>query len=102
MFMRINWGKIKHGCWDEYEEKYIRTANEQQEAVGGPVARWLLRDLDDEDAGYAVSLWNTEEEMRTYTTSGDVRKRIEKEFGNLFTGEFSTKLCEVKHSTDYL
>ena len=102
MFMRINWGKIKPGSWEEYEKRYIRVADEQQQASGGPVARWLLRDMDDPDAGYAVSLWNTEQDLRNYSSSPETRKKIEAEFGELFTGEFSTKLCEVRHSTDYL
>jgi heme-degrading monooxygenase HmoA len=96
MFMRISWGRVKPGRWEEYESRYRAMVTGL--SVGPlPKQRWLLRDLDNPDAGYAVSLWDNEADMRAYSQDPEVRKRIEAEFGDLFTGEYTTKLCQVRH-----
>lgn len=96
MFMRISWGRVKDGMWDEYEKRYA-------EAVGasdGPKAssRWLARDMDDADAGYSISLWENEDDMRTYASDPAIREKVQETFGDLFTGEYETRHCRVEHT----
>lgn len=95
VFMRISRGRVKTGMWLEYERRYLQIVNS---GLGrpGPKARWLLRDLDDLDTGYTVSLWESEDAMRRYSSDPAIRAQIETTFKDLFTGEFETHQCEVR------
>jgi heme-degrading monooxygenase HmoA len=95
MFMRISWGRLRPGRWDEYESRYQRLSTGDMPGPK-PRRRWLLRDLESPDAGYTVSLWDSETDMRSYSTDPAVRARIEAEFRDLFTGEYTPRLCEVR------
>ena len=53
MIMRITWGKLRAGCWQEYEQAY-RTAVADKE-VPGLRGRWLARDVHDPDGGCALN-----------------------------------------------
>lgn len=94
MFMRISWGRVKPGKWQEYEKRY-REVLASAAGSQGASARWLLRDLDDPDAGYSVSLWESEEAMVRYSSDPDIRMKMQAAFNDLFTGEFETHLCDV-------
>ena len=95
MFMRISWGKVKDGQWDEYERRYVADTG-----AGGPRPdkKWLVRDLDDPNAGYSISLWANEADMRTYASDPDIRKNVEETYGDLFTGTYETRHCSVRQS----
>ena len=97
MYMRISWGRIKPGMWDEYERRYAEVAD----AVGGPkpVSRWLVRDINDPNAGYSVSLWDNEADLMTYASDPETRRKVQDTFGDLFTGEYETRLCRVQQSS---
>jgi heme-degrading monooxygenase HmoA len=94
MFMRITWGKLKPGAWDSYEAAY-RKVMPQTLAVPGIRGRWLIRDLDESDAGYSIAMFDTEQEMRAFTENAAVRAAIKEALDPFHTGEYTTKHCEV-------
>jgi heme-degrading monooxygenase HmoA len=95
MFMRISWGKIKPGQWSEYERRFEKLAGVQT-AAGGPKRRWLVRDIDDPDAGFAISVFDTEAEMRAWGADPAARERIQKEMSDLYIGDYRVRNCEVR------
>lgn len=95
MFMRISWGRIKAGKWDEYEKRFDRLAAAQT-ASGGPKRRWLVRDIDDKDAGFAISVFDTEAEMRAWSNDPAARERTQKEMSDLYVGDYRVRQCEVR------
>lgn len=50
MRVRIIYGKLKSGTWDQYEAAY-KKAMESAGDIAGLRARWLTRDVDNPDAG---------------------------------------------------
>jgi len=67
MIMRITWGKLRAGSWQEYEEAYRATVAGKE--VPGLRGRWLAQDVHDPDGGFAVSLWESLEAMQVYEQS---------------------------------
>jgi heme-degrading monooxygenase HmoA len=95
MFMRITWGRIRQGKWEEYERRFEKLAAEQR-AVGGPRRRFLVRDLDEPDAGFAISLFDTEQEMRAWSNNPEARERTKTEMADLYIGDYRSRQCEVR------
>lgn len=54
MRMRLTWGKLNPGTWDEFEWVYKETLTGKE--IKGVKGRWLARDVMDPDRGFAVSL----------------------------------------------
>jgi hypothetical protein len=52
MIMRMTWGKLRAGTWNEYEQAYKATV--AGKAVPGLRGRWLAQDVHDPDGGFAV------------------------------------------------
>ena len=68
MHMRIVWGRILPGQWDGFEAAY-KKASAMRGAVKGLKSQWLVRDQNDHDAGYSISLWDSDEDMRAFWDS---------------------------------
>jgi heme-degrading monooxygenase HmoA len=99
MFMRISWGRIREGQWEEYERRFKKLAQENV-AQGGPKRRWLVRDLDEPDAGFAISAFDTEEDMRTWAENPQARERLKQEMSDLYVGDYRVRNCEVRLQMD--
>ncbi|HEY7382953.1 MAG TPA: antibiotic biosynthesis monooxygenase [Beijerinckiaceae bacterium] len=95
MFIRITWGKLKPGAWDDYEAAF-RKVMPQTMGAAGMRGRWLIRDLDEKDAGYSIAMFESERDMRGYTENAEVRAAIREALDPFHTGEYTTKHCEVK------
>jgi heme-degrading monooxygenase HmoA len=95
MFMRITWGKLKPGAWNDYEAAFKRVMPQTLE-VPGIRGRWLIRDLDEADAGYSIAMFDSEHDMRAFTDNAAVRAAIREALDPYHTGEYTTKHCEVK------
>lgn len=100
MFMRITWGRIKEGQWSQFEEAY-RSTVEGHKGMAGLKARWLIRDLNEPDAGYAVSLWESEEAMRRYSQDPKLSRELTAPVEPFFAGEYTRVLGEVRYSRDF-
>lgn len=96
MHMRIIWGRIASGQWDAFEAAY-KKATSLRGDVKGLKNQWLARDQNDPDAGYSISLWDTEADMRAFWES----KKREEAMALLrpyFLNQFTVTHCEVKYS----
>jgi heme-degrading monooxygenase HmoA len=56
MQMRIVWGRILPGKWDEFEATFKRAMAMRGE-IKGLHNQWLVRDQNDLDAGFSISLF---------------------------------------------
>lgn len=94
-FMRITWGKIKPGQWQGYEEAYKKGTALTRDAKGLK-GRWLVQDLDDPDAGYSITLWDSEREMRNYRDNPVFKEKILPLVQPFFVDQYQTRFCRVK------
>jgi heme-degrading monooxygenase HmoA len=69
MIMRITWSKLHPGTWSEYEQAYNATVVAKSTTIKGLRGRWLAQDVQEHDAGYAVSLWDSLDDMKAYEQS---------------------------------
>ena len=96
MIMRITWGKLHPDKWHEFERVYMSTVAEKK--INGLRGRWLAQDATDPNGGYAVSLWETVEDMQAYEQSEYYREVILPALQPFFAGDYTTHHCEVKYS----
>ena len=95
MHMNLILGRVKMGMWPEYERIFLQ-ANIPIQDLPGLVCRWLLRDMDDTDAGFALSLWQSEADLNRYMSSDAIREIREQRFKSLFAEDFTRYICEVR------
>ena len=95
MLMRIIHGKLKPGSWNAYEAAYKEAVAEAGE-IAGLRARWLMRDVDDPDSGYTLSLWESEAALQRYENSKLLQTTFLPKLQPFFSGEYSIKHCEVR------
>lgn len=95
MYMRITWGKLKPGTWTQYEQAY-RQIVAQMQGFPGLIARWLVRDIDDPDAGFAVSIWKDLESLGAYEQSTEMKSLIVPTLSPFYAGEYRSTTCEVR------
>jgi heme-degrading monooxygenase HmoA len=94
MHMQVVWGRILAGRWDAFEAAY-KEAIARRGEVKGLKDQWLLRDQNDPDAGYSISLWESEADMQAYWQSP---KRAEGMalLQPFFANQYTTTHCEVR------
>jgi len=95
MRVRIIYGKLKPGTWDAYEAAY-KEAMGKAGRVPGLRARWLTRDVDNPDAGYSISLWESEATMRAYEGGDLLKSTILPSLTPFFLGDYTTTHCEMR------
>jgi heme-degrading monooxygenase HmoA len=100
MMLRIIHGKLKPGTWNAYERAYKETMVKAGK-IPGLKGRWLSRAVDDPDAGYTVSMWESEEAMRSYEKSEILKKIILPALEPFFSGEYRTTSCEVRFIEEF-
>ena len=94
MFVRMVWGKLRPGVWDEYERHYHEKVVASPSPVKGLRERQLLRSTEDPDEGMSLSIWDNLEDLRAYET-GEFRQTIAKEVEHLYRGEYWVRHFEV-------
>ena len=97
MIMRITWGKLRPGSWNEFEKAYRATVAAKGSKVKGLRGRWLLQDSADKDTGFAVSLWDNPADMKAYEESSLYRE-IMAPLQPFFVGDYKTYRCDVKYT----
>jgi heme-degrading monooxygenase HmoA len=97
MVIRITWGKLRAGAWDEFERTYRTNVITKGKNIKGLRGRWLAQDAGDTDTGFAVSLWDNLSDMQAYEQSGLYRE-IMAPLQPFFVGEYKTYRCEVKYT----
>jgi heme-degrading monooxygenase HmoA len=99
MQMRIIWGKILPGQWGAFEAAF-KKALEIRGEVKGLKGQWLLQDQNDPDAGYSISEWESEEDMRAFW---DSKKRGEAMavLQPFYVNQFTITNCAVRVASSY-
>ena len=95
MIMRITWGKLHPGKWSEFEQTYHATVVGKD--IKGLLGRWLAQ-AQDPDGGFAVSLWESLEDMRADEQSAFFQQEALPALQPYFAGEYTTYRCDVKYS----
>ena len=95
MFMRIVWGKVAPGKWDAFETAF-KTAMANRGELKGLKDHWLGRDQDDPNAGYSITLWDSEADMKAFWNSPR-RKEIMAPIEPYYVNQFTTTHCEVRY-----
>jgi len=98
MVIRVTWGKLRAGSWDEFERAYRDNVLVKGKNLKGLRGRWLAQDSGDKDTGFAVSLWDNMADMQAYEQSA-LYKDIMGSLQPFFVGEYKTYRCEVKSTT---
>jgi heme-degrading monooxygenase HmoA len=96
MYMRIIWGRIASGQWDAFEAAYKKAISLRGD-VRGLKNQWFARDQADPDAGYSISPWDNEADMKAFWDS----KKREEAMALLrpyFLNQFTVTQCEVRFS----
>jgi heme-degrading monooxygenase HmoA len=96
MIMRITWGKLRAGTWQEFEQAY--RASVAGKEVPGLRGRWLAQEVTDPEGGFALSLWETPDAMQAYEQSAVFQQEIQPLLQPFFVGEYTTHRCEVKYT----
>jgi len=97
MVIRITWGKLRAGAWDEFERTYRANVITKGKNVKGLHGRWLAQDSADKDTGFAVSLWESAADMQAYEQSALYRQEIAPALQPFFVGDYKTYRSEVKY-----
>ena len=97
MIMRITWGKLRAGSWNDFERTYNTTVAVKGRTVKGLRGRWLLQDAADKDTGFAVSLWESSADMQAYEASALYRQELAPALQPFFVGDYKTYRCDVKY-----
>ena len=87
MIMRMTWGKLRAGSWNDFEKTYRETVAVKGGKVKGLRGRWLLQDSQDKDTGFAVSLWESAADMQEFAPA----------LQPFFVGDYKTYRSEVKY-----
>ena len=99
MHLRVVWGKIRRGRWDEYKQWYMDNVIPATENAPGLRGRRLSRSVDDPDEGISVTFWNTEADMQAYEHS-ERRQEISRSAEHLYAGEYWIRHFEIEYSDD--
>lgn len=101
MYVRMVWGHLRPGRWEEYENYYREKVFPLDETIDGLLSRSILRGIDGEDEAVSLSVWNTEEELHWYENS-NLRKQfaddIQRNYAtswSYITGEYWVRTFQV-------
>ena len=93
-FLRLSWGKLKPGSWDEFEKHYNEQVAPKASTVKGLQVRALLPSSDAPDEGLSLTMWDTLDDMRDYERSGTIHANVS-QVEHLFSGEYWVKHFEI-------
>ena len=99
MHIRLIWGKILPGTWDDYKKWYTDTVIPSTQGAKGLRGRRLLRGVDDPDEGISATMWDSRADLEAYERS-EGRQRISQEAKHLYAGEYWIKTFEDEYSSD--
>jgi heme-degrading monooxygenase HmoA len=101
MHVRVTWGRVKPGRWDDYERAYREVVLAGQADAPGLQRRILLRDTQDRDTGGTLSFWDSAQAAADYER-GELRSRVLPALQEFFAGDFVTHICEVRAASPEL
>jgi heme-degrading monooxygenase HmoA len=92
VILRIGRGHVKPGTWDAFEEIYGRLSANPPRGIS---QRWLVRDVDDENGGFTLGLWESDEAVAEWLNSSAFAE-IQEEMRPYFVGDYQVHTCEVR------
>ena len=95
MFMRITWGRVAPGRWNEFETVFKKSLT--RPLPKGMKSRWLVRDKKERDVGYTVTVWDSEAALETYAKSGQ-REQVVAQLKPFFVDQYTVTDCEVRNA----
>ena len=98
MYVRVVWGRIKPGRWDDYERYYDENVEPITENVKGCRGRQLLRSVENPDEGISVTFWDTLQDLQDYVRSPEHARVALREAEHLYVGEYWEKHLEIRSS----
>mgnify|MGYP003327655803 CR=1 FL=1 len=99
MYVRMFWGKLKLGMWDEYEKLYTENIEPLTEGIKGFRGRQLLRSTENPDEGISLTIWDTLEDMEHYRLSPR-RHQLARQNDQLYSGDYWEKHFEIRSETN--
>ena len=66
MVVRMFWGKLRLGKWEEYERYYNETVVPTTAKMKGFRGRQLLRSLENPDKGISLTFWENSQDLVNY------------------------------------
>lgn len=79
MYVRMSWGSLRPGGWDEYRRHHTERVVPESKGVQGLHRRQLLRITENPDEGISLSLWDTLDNLRNYERS-ETRRELPKKW----------------------
>lgn len=98
MYVRMTWGRLRYGMWDEYEQYYNDHIEPITEGRPGFKGRQLLRSSENPDEGMIITLWDTLDELQAYARH-PARQEAARGVEHLYTGEYWVRNFEVRSSS---
>lgn len=92
MYMRIIWGRTTGNGWASIESNYRELA---ERSVDGLTARWLIRDVNDSDSFFAITLWRDLAAIEAWESSEEFQKVFLPGIRPFMVGSRSVAVCEV-------
>lgn len=99
MFVRMAWGKVQEGRWDEFATAY-REGTAAAGRADGLVGRIFSRGIDEPDTAYAMSLWESTDAMEAYE-AGPAKREVSPRIGPFVDGTFEIQWLEVVFEERY-
>lgn len=96
--MRIVWGRVKADQWDAYETAFKQAMSERG-PVKGLINQWLARDQQDKDAGFSVSLFESNDDMHAFWNS-KAREVAMARLQPFYVNQYTVTDCDVKFSVN--
>ena len=93
MYLRIAWGRLRPGAWDEYERHYCERIVPSDQEFDGLLDRQLLQCAQNPDEGISFSVWDNLEDMAAYENS-ETHQAFAKEVEHLYRGDYWVKTIE--------
>ncbi len=95
MVVRMFWGKLRMGKWEEYERYYNETVVPTTPRMERFRGRQLLRRLENPDEGISLTFWENSQDLEKYARSPK-RQKVARASESLYTGEYWVKHYEVR------
>jgi len=93
--IRITRGKVLPGTWDQFEAA-LHSAVKKVGYVPGLLSRSLVRNIEDPNEGYAISVWESMEAIKRYEES-ELSKIMTPMIQLYFSGDYRCDHCEVRY-----
>lgn len=98
MHVRIYWGRVIPDSWQALERKYASFA---EMPVEGLVSRYVMRDVNDPESMFTVTVWRDLESVQAWESSDAYRDLYLAAVSPHLVGSGSVSLCEVRVAQEF-